>query len=126
MFFTNDDAGDNLGRDYGTQNAIIVEDATTPTANLITGFVNASGGATHGGTRSVDNGTTSITFTYAYGTNVQRGSGSTNTTAPVTLIAIGAPLSQFVIATGNITNTTGITISAVAALERTYNGSLTP
>jgi hypothetical protein len=126
LFFTNDDApGDNLGRDYGTENAIIVEDATTPTANPITGFVNASGGATHGGTRSVDNGSTSITFTYAYDTNVQRGAGSGGSTAPVTLVAIGAPLGQFVIATGNITNATGITISAVAALERNYNGSLT-
>ena len=126
LFFTNDDApGDNLGRDYGTENAIIVEDATTPTANPITGFVNASGGATHGGTRSVSAGTTSITFTYAYDTNVQRGSGSGASTAPVTLVAIGAPVGQFVIATGNITNTTGITISAVASLERNYNGALT-
>ena len=123
LFFTNDDAGDNLGRDYGTENAIIVEDATTPTANPITGFVNASGGATHGGTRTVDSGTTSISFTYAYDTNVQRGTGSVATTAPVTLVAIGAPTAQFVIAAGNITNATGITISAVAALERNYNGT---
>ncbi len=84
-----------------------------------------TGGATHGGTRSVSNGTTSITFTYAYDTNVQRGAGSGSTTAPVTLVAIGAPVGQFVIATGNITNTTGITISAVASLERNYNGALT-
>jgi len=126
LFFTNDDAGDNLGRDYGTENAIIVEDATTPTANPITGFVNASGGATHGGTRSVSSGTTSITFTYAYDTNAQRGAGSVSTTAPVTLVAIGAPTAQFVIAAGSITNATGITISAVAALERNYNGALTP
>jgi len=126
LFFTNDDApGLDLGRDYGTENAIIVDDATTPTANPITGFVNLSGGATHGGTRSIDNGSTSITFTYAYDTNVQRGPGSGTSTAPVTLVAIGAPLGQFVIATGNITNATGITISAVAALERNYNGALT-
>lgn len=125
LFFTNDDAGDNLGRDYGTENAIIVEDATTPTANAINGFVNASGGATHGGTRTVDSGTTSISFTYAYDTNTQRGSASAGIDAPVTLIAIGAPTAQFVIATGTITQATGITISAVAALERNYNGSLT-
>lgn len=127
LFFTNDDApGDNLGRDYGTENAIIVDDATTPTPNPIFGFVNASGGATHGGSRSVDNGSTSITFTYAYGDNVQRGSGSSGNDAPVTLVAIGAPTAQFVIATGTITQAVGITISAVAALERNYNGSLTP
>ena len=128
LFFTNDDApGDDLGRDYGSENAIIVDDATTPTANPITGFVNAAGGDTHqgGGTgRSVSAGTTSITFTYAYDTNLQRGSGSGTSTAPVTLVAIGAPTAQFVIATGNITAATGITISAVAALERNYNGAL--
>jgi len=126
LFFTNDDApGDDLGRDYGSENAIIVDDATTPTANSITGFVNASGGSTHGGSRSVVSGTTSITFTYAYDTNIQRGSGSGSSTAPVTLVAIGAPLGQFVIASGSITNTTGIAISAVASLERNYNGGLT-
>ena len=124
LFFSNDDAGDNLGRDYGTENAIIVEDATTPTANAIQGFVNASGGATHGGTRSVVDGTTSITFTYAYDTNVQRGGASAGIDAPVTLVAIGAPTAQFVIASGTITQATGITISAVAALERNYNGAL--
>jgi hypothetical protein len=125
LFFTNDDApGDNLGRDYGTENAIIVEDATTPTPNAIQGFVNAAGGSTHGGTRTVNaDGSTSISFTYAYDTNVQRGSGSGGSTAPVTLVAIGQATAQFVIATGSITNATGITISAVAALERNYSGS---
>jgi hypothetical protein len=125
LFFSNDDApGDNLGRDYGTENAIIVEDATTPTPNAIQGFVNAAGGATHGGTRTVNaDGSTSISFTYAYDTNVQRGSGSGGSTAPVTLVAIGQATAQFVIATGSITNATGITISAVAALERNYSGS---
>lgn len=127
LFFSNDDApGDDLGRDYGTENAIIVEDATTPTPNAIQGFVNAAGGATHGGTRTVlGDGSTSISFTYAYDTNVQRGSGSGSSDAAVTLVAIGAPTAQFVIATGTITQATGITISAVAALERNYNGSLT-
>jgi len=122
LFFTNDDAGDNLVRDYGTENAIIVNSSTDIP---ITGFVNAAGGAQHsGGVRTTDSGSTSISFTYAYATNVQRGAGSTSTTAPVTLVAIGAPTAQFVIASGNITNATGITISAVAALERNYNGAL--
>lgn len=126
LFFSTDDAGDNLGRDYGTENAIIVEDATLPTANQIAGFVTAGGGATHGGTRTVNaDGSISITFTYAYDTNSQRGTASQGVDAPVTLVAIGAPTAQFVIATGTITQATGITINAVAALERNYNGSLT-
>ena len=123
LFFANDDApGDNLGRDYGTEYAIVVEDATTPTANAIQGFVNAGGGATHGGTRTVNaDGSTSISFTYAYDTNVQRGSGSGGSNADVVLVAIGLATAQFVIATGTITQATGITISAVAALERNYS-----
>ena len=126
LFFTDDDAGDNLARDYGTQDAIIVNDATSPTPNAIAAFVNASGGSTHGGSRSVSAGVTSITFTFDFDGNSQRGTASQGVIAPVTLVAIGAPTAQFVIAAGSITRTTGITISAVAALERNYNGSLTP
>ena len=129
LFFTNDDAGDDLARDYGSQDAITVDDATSPTPNPIFGFINASGGDTHqgGGTgRSVSAGVTTITFTYDFDGNSQRGVSSQGAVAPVTLVAIGAPVGQFVIAAGSITRTTGITISAVAALERNYNGSLTP
>ena len=126
MFFTTDDAGDNLGRDYGSEFAIVVNDATSPTPNAIQGFVNASGGATHGGSRTVNSGTTSITFTYDFDGNDQRGIASKGVAAPVTLVAIGAPTAQFVIAAGNITATTGIAISAVASLERNYSCALTP
>jgi hypothetical protein len=62
----------------------------------------------------------SIAFTYDYDGNVQRGAASAATPAPVTLVAIGLDTAQFVISTGTITRTTGITISAVAALERNY------
>ena len=101
LFFTNDDTGDNLGRDYGTEYAIIVDDST--------------------GTDITGNATTAtVSFTYAYDTNTQRGSASAATDAPVTLVAIGLDTAQFVIATGTITRATGLTISAVAALERNY------
>jgi hypothetical protein len=105
LFFTNDDAGDNLGRDYGTKDAIIVEDATSPTPLQIAGSVSA---------------TASIPFTYDYDGNVQRGAASAATNAPVTLVAIGLETAQFVVTTGTITRSTGISISAVAALERNY------
>ena len=119
LFFTNDDDGDDLGRDYGTEYAIIVQSSTD---NDIAGFVNAAGGSPHtGGVRTVADGTTSISFTYAYDTNVQRGSASAGIDAPVTLVAIGLTTAQFVIASGTITQATGITISAVAALERNYS-----
>ena len=108
LFFENDDAGDNLGRDYGTEYAIIVEDATSPTPLQIAGAVpQQAGGST-------------VAFTYDYDGNVQRGDSSAGVDAPVTLVAIGLETAQFVISTGTIGRTTGITISAVAALERNY------
>ena len=102
LFFTNDDAGDNIGRDYGTEYAIIVDDDTNTD---IAGDVTAA----------------TIAFTYAYDTNTQRGSASAATDAPVTLVAIGLDTAQFVVSTGTITRATGLTISATAALERNYS-----
>jgi len=104
LFFTNDDAGDNLGRDYGTKDAIIVQNADTSPVD-IAGTVAAAA---------------SVAFTYDFDGNVQRGAASAGVNAPVTLIAIGLETAQFVISTGTITRATGITISAVAALERNY------
>jgi hypothetical protein len=102
LFFSNDDAGDNLGRDYGTKDAIIVDNAS---------------GVDIAGTVG---GSPSVAFTYDYDGNVQRGSASAGQDAPVTLVAIGLDTAQFVITTGTITRATGLTISAVAALERNY------
>ena len=101
MFFTNDDAGDDTGRDFGTINAIIVQDDVL---------------ADISGTVTVPQSN----FNYAYSSNVQRGAGSGNTDAPVTIVAIGLSGAQYVLATGTITNT-GLTASLVAALERNYN-----
>lgn len=118
LFFANDDTGDNLGRDYGTQGAIIVEDAES-TPRPIFGNIVGSGNHTGNAVAPVD-GNISIPFTYDYDVNVQRGVASAETDAPVTLVAIGLTNAQFVVAQGTITRATGITISAVAALERNY------
>jgi hypothetical protein len=101
MFFTNDDAGDNTGRDYGTIDAIIVQDDT------VTDITGAIPGA-------------SQNYNYAYDGNDQRGAASAGLDAPVTIVAIGLSLAQYVIATGTITNT-GLTASLVAALERNFS-----
>jgi len=101
MFFTNDDAGDNTGRDYGTINAIIVDDDT------VTDISGAIPGATQN-------------YNYAYDGNIQRGAASAGEDAPVTIVAIGLSLAQYVIATGTITNT-GMVASLVAALERNFS-----
>lgn len=103
VFFTNDDAGNNAGADYGTASAITVNDASgTP----ITGTVSAA---------------SSIQKTYDIDNNVQRGAASAGTDVPITAVAIGLSTGQFVAATGVISATTlSGTVSLVAALERQY------
>lgn len=103
VFFTNDDAGSNLGYDYGTADAIIVEDDDSAD---MTGLID---------------GESTITHTFAYDSNTQRGAGSDGEDAPITVVAIGLDTAQFVKATGTITRSTANTISLVAALERNYS-----
>ena len=107
VFFTNDDSGDNTGRDFGTQNAIIINDNS---GNPITGSVDTSA---------------SLEFDYDYDGNIQRGNASTGsgqgTLVPFTGVAIGLNSAQYVVTTGTITRTTTNTISFVAAQERNYS-----
>ena len=105
IYFTNDDAGLNTGRDFGTSGAIMVLDAST---SAMSGLVS---------------GASSKTFTYAYDTNVQRGPTSSGTNAPITVVAIGLANSQYVRATGTITRSTSNTVSLAGALERNYLNS---
>lgn len=103
VFFTNDDAGDNTGRDYGTANAITINNAVgSPIAG------NVSGNA-------------SLQFTYDFDNNVQRGAASAGDDVPFTAVAIGLTTGQFVVGTGTILGTTltGST-SLASALERNY------
>jgi len=103
LFFSNDNAGDNAGADFSTENAIIVQDSgNSPVEGSVAGQP-------------------SISFSYDYDGNQQRGVGSEGTDAPVTLIAIGLNTAQYVIAAGTITRSTANSLSAVAALERNYS-----
>jgi hypothetical protein len=102
VFFTNDDAGDNTGRDYGTATAITVNDTVgTPMTGLISGAA-------------------SITLSFAYDANVQRGAASAGDDAPFTAVAIGLSTGQFVKTTGTIARSNANTASLVSALERNY------
>lgn len=103
VFFTNDDAGDNTGRDYGTANAITINNAVgTP----IQGTVGGSG---------------TLQFTYDFDNNIQRGAASAGDDVPFTAVAIGLTTGQFVVGTGNILGTTLTGSSTLAsALERNY------
>ena len=102
VFFTNDDAGDNSGRDFGTGNAILVKNASNADMSG-----NVGGAAT-------------VALSYDYDANVQRGSASIGDDAPVTVVAIGLTTGQYVSATGTITRATTNSIALVAPLERNY------
>jgi hypothetical protein len=103
VFFTNDDAGDNTGRDFGTQNAIII--------NKYTGLSPLTGSI---------NGSSSLSFDYDYDNNIQRGSSSSGSDAPYTAVALGLGTAQYTVTTGNVTRSTSNNISFVANLERNY------
>jgi hypothetical protein len=103
VFFTNDDAGDNTGRDFGTINAILVKDnSNVNMSNLVSGA-------------------SSIQLTFDYDGNVQRGNASAGKDAPITAVGIGLSTAQYVTATGTILKSTSNSLSLVAALERNYS-----
>jgi hypothetical protein len=101
MYFLNDDAGTNLGYDYGTANAITVNDADD---DPITGTISGA----------------SIAFTYDYDGNVQRGAGSDGEDAPIVVVAGNAGSAKPVVATGTINKSKGISITLTAETDRAY------
>ena len=103
IFFTNDDAGDNTGRDFGTQDAIIINDNN---GAPITGSVGTSA---------------SRDFDYDYDNNIQRGNASSGSDIPFTGVALGLGTAQYVVTTGTWTRSTSNTVNFVAALERNYS-----
>lgn len=102
VFFTNDDTGLNTGRDFGTSGAIIVKDKDTVdiAGNII--------------------GRSSISVSYDYDANVQRGNSSSGTDVPITVVGLGLNTAQYVNATGTITRSTSNSVSLVSPLERNY------
>lgn len=102
LYFTNDDAGDNSARDYGSTAAILVKDKDNVD---ITGPIS---------------GTASIQRSYDYDYNVQRGTASAAVDAPLTIVAIGLGTAQFVKATGVMARSVTNVVTLVAPLERNY------
>jgi hypothetical protein len=105
VFFTNDDSGDNTGRDFGTSTAMLVQDNTS--TNMAGTVANRS----------------SVALTYNYDGNVQRGAASAGTDAPITVIGIGLSTGQYVKATGTISRSISNSVSLVAPLERNYQNT---
>lgn len=97
MFFTSAN-----GNDFGTSNAIIVEDTTSAG---ITGLVSAQ---------------SNVSFDFDYDGNVQGGRTAASD-APVTLVASGLGTAQYVKATGTIVRSNANNFSLVSSLERNYS-----
>lgn len=104
IYFTNDDTGNNAGYDYGTTNAIIVEDTNDVDMAYSIG------------------GSGSNVLSFDFDTNDQRGATSTGSNAPITVVALGLSTAQFVSAIGTIERKTTNVVSLVAPLERNYSG----
>lgn len=102
MFFTT-----NPGGNYGTANAVIVQDKD---ATNISGNINGTV-ATNG----------YVSFSFNYDSNVQ-GGRTAGTDAGVTVVAIGTTTAQYVSQTSTITRSTSNVIQLVSSLERNYNG----
>jgi len=103
VFFTNDDSGDDTNRDFGTDDAIIVQD--TSDVDMTTLNPSAS----------------PVTYEFDYDGNTQRGTASAATDAPVTIVAIGLNTAQYVLTAGTITRTSTNVFSLTSALERNYS-----
>lgn len=102
MYFLNDDAGDNTGRDYGTATAITVNDKD---GVPIQGTISSS----------------SIQFSYDYTNNTQRGAASAGVDAPIVLVAGNIGVAKPVVVTGvSITQSKTISLTATAEQDRAY------
>jgi len=101
MYFLNDDAGDNNGYDYGTADAITVNDSD---GNPITGTITSG----------------TMEFSYDFSGNVQRGTGSDGENAPIVLVAGNAGEAKPVVVYATIIQSKAILVPAVAEVDRGY------
>ena len=101
-FFVDDDAGDNLGRDFDTPDAIIIQDINGDPVSQV-------------------GSSTDISFQYDFDNNVQRGAASAGEDVPIVAVAIGTSGAQWVLSSGTFSNENTFSLSLVAALERNYS-----
>jgi hypothetical protein len=102
MYFKNDDDGDNAGRDFDTDLAIVVQDKDN---NPVQGQVPDTG---------------IVSYQYAYTTNTQRGVASAGTPAPVIVVFQGLNDSEWSEAEFTITESTGLSFACNTADELNY------
>ncbi len=103
LFFENDDAGDNTGRDYGTDTAMLINDNSgAPITFDIAG-------------RS------EIEYDFDFDENVQRGVASAATPVPYVAVASGISGALSVVARGEIERTKTNDITLVAGKQLTFS-----
>lgn len=109
VFFTDDNAATvPAGNNYGTDNAIIVKDKDSVD---MAGVVNPAWPTKR----------TSVSHSFNYDSNIQRGAGSAGTDAPITVVGIGLATGQYVKSTGTIARSTANSVSVISSLERNYS-----
>jgi hypothetical protein len=101
VWFTNDDAGDNTGRDFGTATAIQLQDYQ---GNPVEG----------------DCTVPSRTFLIAYDTNVQRGAASAGTNMPLTIVYLGKGTAQYAVVTATLNRDNVVSVVLAAQQENNY------
>jgi len=112
VFFS---AGNGASDDYGEINAILVNHIDASPGQM-TGNVNPT---------NTPNERAFVQHLYDYDVNVQRGSGTDGTDAPVTVIGIGLEESQWVKATSIIERNKTSNVTLTSAKERNYEQGTT-
>jgi hypothetical protein len=104
VYFQNDDAGDNTGRDFDTDDAIVVQDDVLADVDFVIGA-------------------TETDFTYDYDANVQRGAASAGAPAPVIAHALKAGPSGVIPVTGvaTITQVDNVDLRLTAQDDTVFN-----
>ena len=101
IFFENDDAGSDLGYDFDTDDAIVVqEDDSTPIDVVISGAT--------------------MNFTFDYDVNIQRGGGSDGEDAPLKCVAMYAGSAEPIVVDATITRVDNVAIRINAIDDRNY------
>ena len=102
VFFENDDAGDNLGYDFDTDNAIVVDDDVPVDMDFTISGVD-------------------MDRTFDYDVNVQRGTGSDGEPAPLKVVAIYAGGAEPIVVDANVTRVDNVVIRVNATDDRNYS-----
>lgn len=115
--FFSDDANFSYTTGFGNSAAIQVEDNNGDTI----GSSSQAGESNNLVNPSWPTKRSSVTHSYNYDGNEQRGANTNGATVPITVVGIGLEQGQYVNATGSIARSKTNTVSLIAALERNYS-----